>query len=92
MGNKFSVELKTSWWGYVLAMFIVFVRAFRPGAMPMEEWSAASWIAMATPVLFPWYAYAAWWIFYLFGWTLVGILKAVAAVWNWMTGGNAGRD
>ena len=91
MGNRPSIELKTGWWGYVLTMFIVLVRAFRPGAVPMEEWSVASWIAMATPVAFPWYLYFACWAVYLSGMAFVGILKAGAAGWDWITGGDIRR-
>ena len=82
--------LKTGWWGLAMTASIVFVRAFRPGAMPMEEWSVASWLAMLAPALFPWYAYLACWAVYGCGMALVWILRAVVYVsgeaWGWITG------
>ena len=86
MENRRTIELKTGWWGYALTMFIVLVRALRPGAMPMEEWTGARWAIMLTPILFPWYLYLACWAVYAGGMSLVWILRRIAAAWGWITG------
>lgn len=95
MGNKPAITLKTGWWGYALAALIILVRAFRPGAVPMEEWSAVSWVAMLTPALFPWYVYLACWAIYGGGMALVWLLRVVicagGAAWDWVTGKNIRR-
>ena len=95
MGNKPAIALKTSWWGLAMTVSIVFARAFRPGAMPMEEWSIASWLVMLAPALFPWYAYLACWAVYGCGTALAWLFAAAAslagAAWEWITGNNVRR-
>jgi len=88
MENKFRITLKTGWWGYATTMLIILVRAFRPNAEPMEEWSVASWFAMFAPILFPWYAYFACWAIYLGGMGLLWICRGIYASWNWIMGRN----
>lgn len=90
MGNKPAIVLKPSWWGLVMTISIIFVRAFRPGAMPMEDWSIASWLIMLAPALFPLYMYLACWAVYGGGMSLVWLFYAVTSIagvaWRLITG------
>ena len=71
--EKKTIAFKAGWANYALSGLIIAVRAFRPGAEPMENWSVWSWLLMLTPVLYPWYLYIMCWIAYFVGMTPVWI-------------------
>lgn len=63
------LELKSGPYGLAFSAVIVLARALSPNSLPVEEWSALSWLLMLSPVMFPLYAfmlfYAAYAIAYL---------------------------
>lgn len=63
--KKMVFPLTGGWPGYAASAVIVAVRALRPGAVPMEDWSWWSWPLMFLPALFPaavWAASGALWL------------------------------
>lgn len=63
-----------SWPGALVSAAIVLARAFQPGAVPVETWSAKSWILTLLPMAVPAIAWVigavaallvalAWWLF-----------------------------
>ena len=42
-----------SWTGIVLSIALIAIRAFAPGAQPIENWSIGSWCLMLLPIALP---------------------------------------
>ena len=67
------ITISTGWWGCVLSIAIIAIRAFQPGAEPMSSWSATSWVLMTIPITFPMFIFAAWGL----GFLALAILSAL---------------
>lgn len=59
MSEQKTISITSGWWGTLLTVAIVAVRAFQPGAEPMSQWSAWSWVMMTIPILWPLWAFVA---------------------------------
>lgn len=55
--NK-TYPITAGWWGTILTVAIVAIRAFQPDAEPMSSWTTLSWVWMTIPCLLPLWMYA----------------------------------
>lgn len=50
--KKTSINLGClNWPSFILSIALIAIRAFQPGAQPIESWSASSWTLMLLPVI-----------------------------------------
>lgn len=51
--SETKITFGGGWLGFALTAVIVAARAFQPGAEPMSQWSAWSWVFMTLPTTLP---------------------------------------
>ncbi len=61
-----TLELKSGPYGLAFSGLVILARAVSPNSLPVEEWSAASWLLMLAPVMFPLYLFVLFYAAYAF--------------------------
>ena len=50
--NKTSISSGClNWPAFILSISLIAIRAFQPGAQPIESWSISSWVLMLLPII-----------------------------------------